>query len=162
MSNMTVDISRRYKQTDGLALMQYGLVGYTDVGAGSVAYTCYKGAVMCIDVDDIDGYGQPLQSGITVAAGDIFLGINTEQVSVTAADTSQGDKKVVVATRGDWAFPVGSLTVEDIGAPAYASDDGTITTTSSNNLWVGHIINVDDTYVWVRIDRAAGMPSAAT
>jgi len=159
MANMTVDISRRYKETIGLGLMQYGLVGYTDHQSGSSAYTCYKGAVMMIDQSDVDGYAQPLQSTYTVAPEDIFLGICVEQVSVTSSDTSQGDKKVVVATRGDWCFPVGSLTVTDIGALMYASDDGTLSTTVGDNLWIGHLVNVDDAGAWVRIDLAAGMVS---
>jgi hypothetical protein len=159
MANMTADVSRRYKVTDGLGLMEYGLVGYTDHQAGSSAYTCYKGAVMMIDESDVDGYAQPNQSGYTVDPADIFLGICVEQVSVTASDTAQGDKKVKVATRGDWAFPVGSLTVTDIGALVYASDDGTLSTTVADNVWIGHIVNVDATYAWVRIDLAAGMIS---
>ena len=159
MANMSASINRRYKETLGLGLMEYGLVGYTDRGGGNEVYTCYKGAVIMMDVSDIDGYGQPMQSGITVAADDVFLGICTEEVSVVAADTSQGDKKVVVATRGDHAFPVASITVTDIGALVYSADDGTLHLTVGDHLWIGHIVNVDATYAWVRIDNAAVMVS---
>lgn len=153
MTNMSASKSRPYK--GDTKPWQHGLVGYTDRGSGNETYTAYKGAVMMIDVSDIDGYAQPLQSGMTVAAGDVFLGIALEEISVLAADTSQGDKKIRVATEGVWGFAKGSLSVTDIGDLAYASDDDTITVTTSNNLWVGQIVDVDDTYVWVDIKLAA-------
>ena len=159
MTNMTASVSRRYQLNDGLGVREYGLVGYTDHQGGSSAYTCYKGAVIMMDVSDIDGYGQPLQSGYTVAADDVFLGICMEQVSVTATDLLQNAKKVKVATRGDWFFPVASLTVTDIGALCYASDDGTLSLTVGDNVWIGHIVDIDGVYAVVRIDNAAGMVS---
>ena len=160
MANMTADISRPYKG-DALPI-QYGMVGYTDRGAGSSAYTAYKGAIMIMDVDDIDGYVQPHQSGITSASGDVFAGVAMEKKSVTSSDTAQDDVKIAVATGGVWAFAVASITVTDIGAPAYASDDQVVTTTSTDNQWIGTIVDVDGTYVWVNIGHAAGRANSAT
>ena len=154
MANMTASTSRPYK--GDTAPLQYGLVNYTDYQSAAKEYYSYKGAVMMIDVSDVDGYAQPLQSGITVASDDVFLGIAMEEVQVKSTDTTDGDKKITVATEGVWGFAVGSLAVTDIGDLAYASDDGTITTTTSNNLWVGQIVGVDSTYVWVDIKLAAG------
>jgi len=160
MTNMTQGLTRPTK--GAVEHQRYGLVGYTDRGSGSEAYTSYKGAIMIMDVSDIDGYVQPHQSGITSASGDIFVGIAVEEVSVTSSDTSQGDKDILVQTRGLVGFPVGSLAVTDIGAPIYASDDTTITTTSSNNQWIGTLVNVDSTYAWVDISHAAGRTNTAT
>jgi len=156
MANMTVSVSRPYK--GDTAPLQYGLVGYTDIRAASVEYYSYKGAIMMLDVSDVDGYAQPMQLNLTVASGDVFLGIALEEVQVKAADTAQGDKKITVATEGVWGFLVGStgITVTDIGDLAYASDDQTITVTTTNNLWVGQIVAVDATYIWVDIKLAAG------
>lgn len=160
MTNLSADVMRPYK--GDVEYQQYGLVGYTDYQSGTTAYTVYKGSPVCIDVDDIDGYAQPFLSGITAAGGDVFLGIAEEQVSVTASDTAQGDKKIKVAISGIWGFPAGSITVTDIGAPAYADDSAVVTTTSANNLWIGTIVNVDATYVWVNIAHAAGRANSAT
>lgn len=155
MANMTASTSRPYK--GNTAPLQYGLVNYTDYQEAAKEYYSYKGAIMMIDVSDVDGYAQPLQSGITVASGDVFLGIAMEEVQVKTTDTTDGDKKITVATEGVWGFPVGdSLAVTDIGDLAYASDDGTITTTTADNLWVGQIVGRDSTYVWVDIKLAAG------
>ena len=160
MTNMTQNVTRPVKGT--VENQVYGLVGYTDRGGGSEAYTSFKGAIMAIDVSDIDGYVQPHQSGITSASGDVFVGIAEEQVSVTSSDTSQGDKSILCLTKGTVGFPVGSITVTDLGAPIYASDDDAITTTSSNNLWIGRLINVDSINAWVRIDNATGTTNSAT
>jgi len=143
---------------------QYGCVGYTAYQSGNTEYTIYKGSIVFMDVSDVDGYAQKLldTSSVAAASGDVFLGIACEKVEVTSDDTGNGDKKVKVAISGLWGFPVGSLTVTDIGAPAYASDDGTVTTTSTNNLWIGTIVNVDSDYVWVNIGHAAGRTNSAT
>lgn len=160
MANMTTSVSRRYKGDANP--LRYGLVGYTDYQAAAAEYTVYKGAIVMMDVSDVDGYAQPRVSAITAASGDVFLGVALEEVEVTSDDTDQADKDVLVARGGVWAFAVGSLAVTDIGAPAYCSDDQTITTTSTNNLWVGTIVAVDATYVWVDIEHAAGRTNTAT
>jgi len=160
MANMTANVTRPTK--GNVDVQYYGLVGYTDVQGGSLAYTAYKGAIMLMDVSDIDGYAQPMLSTITAASGDVFLGINTSKVSVVAADTAQGDKDVLLATSGLFGFPVGSLVVTDIGAPIYATDDQTIQTSSTNALWIGTLINIDATYAWVNIGHAAGRTNTAT
>jgi len=160
MANMTASISRRYK--GDTQPLRYGCVGYTDYQSGSTEYTIYKGAIVMMDVSDVDGYAQPRLSAITAASGDVFLGVALEEVDITSLDTAQGDKDILVARGGVWAFAVGSLAVTDIGAPAYCSDDQTITTTSTNNLWVGTIVAVDSTYVWVDIGHASGRTNTAT
>ena len=157
MANMTASTSRRYK---GPTYPQvYGCVGYTDYQDSAAEYTIYKGAVVIIDVSDVDGYAQPMQSGITAAAGDVFLGVALEEVEITSSDTAQGDVEVLVARDGVWAFAKASLTVTDIGAPIDATDDQVVAT--SGGIWIGTLVDVDDTYAWIDIGHAAGHVNSA-
>lgn len=160
MAALTASKSRQHK--GAVRDQRYGVVGYTNYQGGSAVHTIYKGSIVMMDVSDVDGYAQKRISSENAVAADVFLGIAQEKVEITSSDTGDGDKNILVAQSGLWAFAKGSLTVTDIGAPAYASDDDTITATSTNNLWVGTIANVDDTYVWVDIAHAAGRTNTAT
>jgi hypothetical protein len=162
MAVMTQDAQRPYKMnaSGGLTQRVLPLAGYTNFGGGSTAHTVYKGAVVVCDVSDTDGYfrAMPLSSSVNIASGDVFGGIAVERQTVTASNTADGSKKVTVAVDGVWGFPKGSLAVTDIG-PAYASDDQTVTSTSTNNLRIGNIVAVDD-YAWVDITGYCGVATA--
>lgn len=140
------------------------LAGYTNFAGGTTAHTVYKGSLTVCDVSDTDGYYRavPLTSGTNMAGGDVFGGVAIEQQNVTSDDTADGSIECTVARDGIWGFPVGSVAITDIGAPAYASDDDTITTSSSNTLWVGYIEDYDSTYVWVNIAPAYKRANSAT
>lgn len=131
----------------------WGMAGYTNYAGGSANNYIYKGGIVACDVSDTDGYvHSPVATGTTAAAtGDFFAGIAAETQKVDSSITGDGDKKVTVYTNGVWGFAKGSLAITDVGADAYASDDNTITTTSTDNWLVGKIVDVDDTYVWVDI-----------
>lgn len=164
MAVLTASVQRPVKlPAGGLSTAEVPLAGYTNFGAGSVAHTVYKGSIVVCDVSDTDGYGRaaPLTSSVNAASGDLFLGVAAEQIAVTSSDTADGSKKVLVYKNGVFGFPVGSVAQTDIGAAAYASDDQTITTTSTNNFFVGDIEGVDATYVWVNIARAFNRPTSA-
>lgn len=152
MANLSNDAYRPHKGE--IETLQYGVTGYTNYGGGSTTHTIYKGSIVIMDVSDVDGYAIRHLSTITATDTDVFLGVAMEQVAVTSSDTGDGDLTVEVGN-GIFGFPVGSLAVTDIGADAYASDDQTITTTSSN-IWVGKIVWVDGTYVWVDTRLASG------
>lgn len=130
----------------------------------SAAFTIYKGAVLISDVSAADGYVHHMPSSGTTAAasGDVFAGIALDKVIVATADTTDGTHEVSVATTGIWGFPIGSLAITDLGAAIYASDDDTVTSTSTNNLWIGSLVDVDSTYAWVNIEHAAGRTNSAT
>ncbi len=160
MANMTADVQRLSKNEG--RLHQFGLVGYTNYAGGSAINTIYKGAIVMMDVSDIDGYVQPMLSTITAASGDVFMGIAAEGKATTSADTADNSVKIKLWTKGDFAFAKGALAVTDIGAAIYATDDQSITTTSTNALWIGKLVDVDDTYAWVRIDEATQQPNSAT
>jgi predicted RecA/RadA family phage recombinase len=155
MANMTASTSRQYKGDP--KPWKYRLVGYTDYQGGSAAWTAYKGGIAMMDVSDVDGYAQKQISSVAIGAGDVFLGIFMEEVSVAAADAAQGAKTALVARGGIWAFPKQSLSVTDIGAVVYAvDDDGTVSSTSTSHLAIGILIDVDDTCAWVEINDYAG------
>lgn len=148
----------------GIGTSKVKLAGYTNFGGGSTEHTVYHGSIVVCDVSDTDGYFRacPLASGTNSASGDIFGGIAVEKQKVTSADTADGSVECTVARDGVWGFAKGSLAITDIGAPAYASDDDTISTTSTNNYWCGVIEDVDDTYVWVNIAPAFMRTNTAT
>lgn len=164
MAVMTASVQRPYRLEPAPSFRWLPLAGYTNFASGSTAHTVYKGSVVICDISDTDGYFRacPLVSSTNLATSDVIGGIAMEEVKVTSKNTADGSKKVRVAISGVWGFPVGSLEITDIGAPAYASDDQTITTTSTYAAWIGTIVDVDSTYVWVDISHAAGRLNSAT
>ena len=137
-----------------------GGVAFEELQLAGIAEEVYIGSILISDVSANDGYVRALPSG-TAASGDIFAGVSLERISIASGD-SDGDKVVSSARDGAWGFAVGSLAITDIGAAAYASDDDVITTTSTNNQWVGYIVDVDATYVFVDISKAYMMTNTAT
>lgn len=148
----------------GISTRSLGLAGYTNYSGGSTEHTVYSGSVVWCDVSDTDGYfsAAPDLSSTNAAAGDIFGGVALEKQKVEAADTGDGSVEATVAVNGVWGFPVGSVAITDLGAAAYASDDATVTTTTTNNLWIGTFVDRDATYAWVDISHAAGRVNSAT
>lgn len=134
------------------------LAGYTNRGSGNVAYTTYHGSIVACDISDTDGYFGPLD--FTPATGDIFGGIAMERQDIGSGDTADGAKNLTVAKDGIWGFAQGSLAVTDVGAPIYATDDDTITTTSTNALLIGRLVGVDGTYAWVDISKHWMVPTS--
>lgn len=163
MTNMSSDAVRPYKlPPGGLFTRKLKMAGYTNFAGGNAAYTIYKGAIVMCDVSDTDGYVRDMDSGVTVATGDIFAGVALERQEVAAADAADGSVEITVAVNGVWGFPKGSLAITDLGATAFADDDNVITSTATANLAIGKIVDVDATYVWVDISDYAGKPSAET
>lgn len=158
MAVLTANAQRPVRLAHGnLATAKLPLAGYTNFGAGTLTHTVFKGSLLVSDVSDTDGYFRavPLCSSVNMASGDIFGGVALSRQDVTSSDTADGSVEVTVARNGVWGFPVNSIAQTDIGAAAYAADDGqTITTTSTNNLWIGYIEAIDATYVWVNIEPA--------
>lgn len=69
-----------------------------------------------------------------------FVGVAEETVDNSAG--SAGDKRIKVKRQGIFEFTQSGLAVTDIGAPAYLSDDNTVTTTP-NAICVGVIVALD-------------------
>ncbi len=142
----------------GLDTFKLPLAGYTNFASGSTAHAVYKGSLVICDVSDTDGYFRAIGSGVNAASGDMPGGIAMEEKKVTASDLADGSVWVTVARNGIWGFAQGSIAQTDVGAVAYASDDDTITTTSSNNYVVGRIVGVSDGLVWIDISRTWMVP----
>lgn len=154
MTALTASKQRPVKPPQhGLATWAVPLIGYTNKGGGNTAHTVYKGSILVNDVSDSDGYSRALADE-TTATGDVFTGIAAEKQVIDSDVTGDGDAECTAYRNGIWGFAKGNLTIADMGANAYASDDNTITTTDTNNLWVGKIVDVDGTYVWVDIAPA--------
>lgn len=163
MTNLSSNTQRPVRiPAGGLTTRALNLAGYTNFGSGSTSHTVYHGSVVMCDVSDTDGYFRAANSGLTVTSSDIFGGIAAEKQVVGAADAADGSKKITVYVNGVWGFAKGSLAITDIGAIAYASDDNTITSTSTGALAIGTIVDVDATYAWVDIADFAGKVSATT
>jgi hypothetical protein len=90
--------------------------------------TVYKGAAVGLDTT---GYAR----GYTV--GDTFVGIAYEQADNSSG--SAGDINVKCYVEGTFELTVSGATVDDIGAPVYASDDNTFLLSPANAGCIGYI-----------------------
>jgi len=90
----------------------------------------YRGSIVGLDSS---GYAQPL------VAGNKCIGIAYEEADNSSG--SNGDISVRVFTRGDFDMALAGAGVGDIGRSVYASDDATLTFTSSANSFVGYVVD---------------------
>jgi len=105
----------------------------------------YRGALV---VYGTAGFLEPAATG----AGVIFAGIAEETVDNSAG--SAGDLVCRYKKEGIYLLTGAGLAQSDVGEQVYASDDQTITKTSTNNAAVGKIVEyVSATQVWVKLDR---------
>jgi len=87
----------------------------------------------------VDGRAEPL------VAGSPFLGFALNEKDSTPATIGAGDLEVWVQEAGEAHLIVAGVTaLTDIGAPVYASDDGTFTLTALGNSQIGSIKRVRD------------------
>ncbi len=114
------------------------------VGAAKI----YKGTLVSVRV--ADGYAYPARSG---TATDIFMGEAVETVDNSAG--SGGEKNIKVRRRGSIVVVCSGFAQTDLGAIVYASDDQTVTKTSTNNQKVGKVSEFISA-TSVRIDLAGG------
>lgn len=161
MTNLTGD-GFLIPKTPGAKTLPFRMAGYTNFGGGNTEYTIYKYAFVFCDVSDTDGYVRDMDSGVTVATGDVFTGIAAERQSITSTNTADGAKLISCYVDGIWGAPKGGVAITDLGATLFADDDNVVTTTSTGNLAIGKVVDVDSTYVWFDISDYAGKPSAET
>ena len=114
------------------------------------AVKIYKGTLVNARV--ADGYGYPARSGTST---DTFLGVAFETVDNSAGVA--GATGLQVNKTGSYTFVAAFAAVQtDIGAAVYASDDSTVTKTSTNNQLVGYIREIiNSALVRVASDQAA-------
>lgn len=110
--------------------------------AGGV--TIYKGAMVAANDS---GYARPVAAGN--GGTDKFLGVALETVTSTA----NGEKSVRVLKSGVFTYNGSGLTQALVGTTVYGQDDNTITTTATNNIPVGVVVEVlSATRASIRID----------
>ncbi len=95
------------------------------------AETIYKGSFVSVDSS---GYAAPL------AAAETFVGLAYDQADNSAG--SDGDKSVKCYTQGDFELALAGAAITNIGDAVYASDDGTLTFTSTSNSFVGFMVDL--------------------
>lgn len=112
----------------------------------------YKGAF--VGVNASTGYGRPL------VAADDFLGVAYQQADNTASGHTAGGINVRLHQSIDIVHTLSGAAATDIGSAVYASDDGTLTLTSSGNSRVGRIVAIEGTnLVRVRCQPIASLSS---
>jgi len=90
----------------------------------------YEGAM--VGLVAASGYGRPL------VAGDIFMGHAVVKVDNTGG--ANGDKNIRLRSgRYRMVCTLTGVAITDVGAPVYASDDDTLTLTSTSNSFVGRV-----------------------
>ncbi len=75
-----------------------------------------------------------------MTAAALFAGIAYEECDNSAG--SDGDESLRCYTQGDFELTLSGATMADVGKPVYASDDATLTLTSTDNTFVGHVVDV--------------------
>jgi len=91
----------------------------------------YKGALVSVKTD---GYAHGL------VAGELFVGIAYEEADNSSG--ADGAKSVRVYTLGDFDHALSGAAIANVGDAVYASADGTLTFTATNNSYVGVCIDV--------------------
>ncbi len=105
--------------------------------------TIYRGAL--VGLDRTSGYARPLQ------ASDQFQGLAYQHCDNSAG--SNGDREVILFTRGDFEFALTGAARTNIGRPVFATDDNTLTLSGASAAYIGQIIDVPATgKIIVRID----------
>jgi len=105
----------------------------------------YRGAMVMYNAA---GFLAPALTG----AGNVFAGIAEEEVDNSLG--AAGDKSCKHKVEGSYLLTGAGFAQTDVGSSAYASDDQTITLTSTNNPLVGQIVQfVSATQVWVKLER---------
>ena len=116
------------------------------IHAGPMAVdVIYRGAIV---MHNAAGFLAPAATG----AGSFFAGIAEEEKDNSGG--SAGDIVCRYKKTGVYLLTSSGLAQADIGTKVYASDDQTLTVTSTNNVLVGQIVEfVSATQVWVNLEH---------
>jgi len=132
----------------------------------SAAQTVYKGQPMIIDNSEDTVYLRGWIDATALTSSDRFVGINASaQVDVATTDT-ETDNKVDVIMSGLVGFPTSTVTDADAGEMATMTDSSLVVAGSgagANNLEIGYVAYVEDSYVYVALNgRCGGAPTLCT
>jgi hypothetical protein len=105
----------------------------------------YRGAMVMYDAA---GFLAPAATG----AGNVFGGIAEEEVDNSGG--AAGDVRCKHKVEGSYLLTGAGFAQTDVGSMVYASDDETVTLTSTANPMVGQIVDyISATQVWVKLER---------
>jgi len=108
------------------------------------ATTIFRGALTCYDTN---GFLIPAATGV----GNVFAGVSEEEVT---NDGASGDKYCRVKKTGNYLLEGAGFSQASVGASVYATDDQTISLTSTSNPIIGQIVEfVSATQVWVMLEN---------
>jgi hypothetical protein len=110
----------------------------------------YKGAF--VGVNSSTGYARPL------TAGDDFLGVAYAQADNTVSGHTAGGIDARLHQSIDVVHALSGVAATDIGSEVYASDDETLTLTSTSNTRIGRIVAIEGT----NLVRVRCQPIAST
>ena len=116
----------------------------------STAQTIYKGCPVIID-QSVDTTHVRTAAGVTVAVGDVFMGISKGYFEVDAGDAETERVKL-------WykdtiiGFASAVFTTADIGKVVYMSDTATLTATLGAYPRIGKLYKVENGIAWVEIE----------
>lgn len=134
--------------SENAALKSKGAGDIVDFAVKAAA-NIFRGAIVGIEV--ASGFTRPATAGATP---DIRAGIARGEADNSGG--ADGDKDVDCYTEGEFLLTGAGLVQADVGVVVYASDDGTVTKTASNNVLLGRIARfVSSTQVWVKLNPFA-------
>lgn len=150
MADLTKNASLRFRFPQLQKRSTWGL-------DNSSAQTVYKGQPAMIDGSTDTVYAVGYVDAITLAATDVTLGIFAAGYSIATTDV-EGQVEAEIITSGEVGFKSTVFTNADVGKAVYMSDSGTLTATSTANLYIGVLTAVADGYAYVQINPT-GAPS---
>lgn len=118
-----------------------------DVGVG---FTIYKGAPVILDVD-VDNLNVTTQEGVTMATGDIQIGIAAEG-KVVALNASPVPMLEVYMWPTIVGFPSTVFDNADLGKDVFMSDTATLTDAVGTYSRIGTLYKVQHGYAYVRLN----------
>ncbi len=116
----------------------------------SAAQTIYKGCPVIID-QSVDTLHVRTAAGVTVAVGDVFVGIAAGEVEVDAGDAET--TRVELYTDGTIVgFKSAVFSNADMGKAVFMSDTATLTAAAGTYPEIGNLYLVKDGMAYVKIN----------
>jgi len=142
--DLTLDANLRFK---GPVYTEQFLLDST------AARTIYRGQPMMIDADVDTGHVVQFVDAVTVANGDVCVGIACEghSVVIASAETQVINVYTWPTIVGFKMAAVNTFTNEDLGKKMYMTGSGTLSLTASPNPFMGYVYSVEDGYCYVKL-----------
>ena len=110
----------------------------------------WRGAPVIIDQSADTGAVVPAD-GVTMASGDVFMGIAAEH-AVSQLGQEEATELEVYVWPTIVGFPTTALAFADMGKDVFMSDSGTLTTSTGNYPKIGSLYSIRGGYQYVLLD----------